>query len=116
MKLLLAASFTKQVRKLGTINIEDIKVLLHKYPNTDNIVEIDKHGDYTVLKCYLFNKKLRGIIFLSKTGIYVPIAISKKESTKGKNITKGNYLQLYGGNMDRVFEDIAKNRYNTESL
>lgn len=49
MKLLLATSFTKQVRKHGTINIENIKALLRKYPNTDNIVEIDKYNDYTVL-------------------------------------------------------------------
>lgn len=115
MKIVLSKSFLKQLKKLGSVEINDMKKLLRKYPTSKNIVEIDRIDKFKILKCYLLHKKIRSIIFLRvREESYIPIAIIKKESRKGENIIKENYWQLFNGEIRKTFEDLEKGNFEVE--
>ena len=63
MKIVLSQSFLEQLKKLGSVEIADLKKLLRKYPASKNIVEIDNIDNFKVLKCYLLQKKIRALVF-----------------------------------------------------
>ena len=80
-----------------------------------HIKSIDHFGDYEILKCYLLNKQVRMMVFFTiAKEKYVPFAVIKKESKKGRNITKDNYIDLFSGDIWRVLQDVkAGNRVLT---
>ena len=79
MNIIYTHSFIKQLEKIGSIEIADIKNLLKKYPTSKNIVEIDVIDNFKILKCYLLQKRIRMIVFLRAVQEnFIPIAIVKK--------------------------------------
>lgn len=117
MNLVLCPSFVKQLKKLKSIQIDDVKALLRKFPNTNNIEVIDHHEEDKVLKCYLLQKKVRSIVFLMiETNLFIPVSIVKKESKTGKNITKENYSDLFEGEILKIEEEFATNNFEIEEF
>ena len=117
MEIVLSQSFLKQLKKLGSVEVADLKKLLRKYPAFNNIVEIDNVDNFKVLKCYLLQKKIRSLVFLRvREDNFIPVAIVKKESKKGKNIINLNFYQLFKGEMMRVFEDLEKGDFEIEEV
>lgn len=117
MPILFCTSFLKSLKKIRSIDTNDICALLTKYPNTTEIKIIDKYGEYEILKCYLSGKRVRVIVFVTiAKGKYVPFAVVKKESKKGRNITKDNYIELFSGDITRVLKDVRESNYETEDI
>lgn len=117
MNVVLCSSFIKQLNKLKSVNIEDVKSLLKRYPNTTAIRPIANVEGTEVLKCYLLQKKVRSIVFLRyKNSAFIPISIVRKETKKGKNITKDNFEELYNGEILRIEEDLKNKQFEIEEL
>lgn len=117
MKIILCPSFLKQLAKIKSVNLDNVKELLRGYPRPEKIRHLDQVEDTEVLKCYLFNKKVRSIMFLrTESNSFIPIAITRKETKKGKNIIKENYQELFKGEIRRIREELAENNYKVEDL
>ncbi len=117
MQILFCSSFLKSLKKVRSISTDDITTLLAKYPNTTEIKNIDVYQPYDVLKCYLFGKRVRMMVLAATIkGKYVPFAIVKKETKKGHNITKDNYIELFGGDIKRILTDVQNGDYVTEEV
>ncbi len=69
------------------------------------------------MKCYFLQRKVRSVIFYrTKENNFIPVAIVKKESKKGKNITKDNYEDLFDGEIHRVEQELMAGDYIVEEL
>ncbi len=53
MTILFPESFLKKLKKLGNISTINITTLLKKYPDTNQIIEIDSISNAKILKCYI---------------------------------------------------------------
>lgn len=119
MQLILCSSFLKQLKKIGSIQIRDIKKLLIKYPEieTGQIVRIGEMYGQEVLKCYLLQKKIRLMTFFRiGSNVFIPFGIVKKESNKGQNIRKDNLDELFSGDILRVLTDLQNDDYQIEAI
>ena len=117
MLILFCDSFLKSLGKIKSISTNEIRSLLRRYPNSPDIKKINTHGEYEVLKCYLLGNRVRMIVYLNmKKERYIPIAIIKKESKKGKNIRKDNLLDLFSGDIERINKDIKERNYVSEKV
>ncbi|MGK5092728.1 hypothetical protein WDW89_12030 [Deltaproteobacteria bacterium TL4] len=118
MNIAFCDSFLKQLNKLGSVKLIDIKTLLRKYPNTPNIVELDHFESGTsIVKCYLLSKKIRLLVLLrTSQGNFIPISIVRKETKEGKNITKENYQELFKNSIDRILKEYTEDKYTVEEL
>lgn len=118
MNLILCHSFSKQLKKLGSVSVDDIKALFKKYhPDSSDIIDLDYLMGFEVLKCYFLNKKVRSIVFFrKKSGTFIPVAITRKETKKGRNITKDNYKELFGGDIDRILVDLEEEQYEIKQF
>ncbi len=107
IKIYFTQSFQKQLKKLKSLEKEDVLFFLKKYPHSKNIVEIDLFYKYKVLKCYLKGKKIRVLVLFQRiNNVFIPFAAIKKGSTKGQNITKDNCLLLFKEDIIRAKQDI----------
>lgn len=112
MKVFFSFSFLKNLNKIRSINNNDILDLLKKYPNTKGIKKIDSFGGNEVLKCYLLKKKVRALVLLNKVKQkFVPISIIKKETRKGKNITKETYIDFFYEDILKIINEINNGEY-----
>ncbi|MBF0276764.1 MAG: hypothetical protein HQM13_03190 [SAR324 cluster bacterium] len=77
MTIVLCNSFLKHLKKLGSVDLDDVKTLLRKYPDTRDITYVDQFESSTlVLKCYLPSKKVRALVFLrTSQGNFIPVAV-----------------------------------------
>lgn len=83
MKIILCPSFLKQLAKIKSVSLDDIKELLRLYPRPEKIKPLDQVEDTKVLKCYLLQKKVRSLMFLrTKNNSFIPVAITRKETKK----------------------------------
>lgn len=65
----------------------------------------------------LLGKQIRALVYFRKDqGLYVPVAIVKKTSKRGDNITKENYLDLFQGDIRRSLQDLRERKYELEEL
>lgn len=112
MKVLFSPSFLKDLNKIRSINRKDILNLLKKYPHTKGIMKIDSFEKNEVLKCYLLKKKVRALVLLNKVKqIFVPISVIKKETHKGKNISKETYIDLFYQDISKIMKEIDNDDY-----
>lgn len=117
MQVLFCHTFLKTLKKIGSITKEDVLKLLVKYPHTKDIIKIDDFDGNDVLKCYLLKKKVRALVLLAKVKEeYVPIAVVKKETDKGKNISKETYIDSFAQNIMKVMQEIEDGDFEVEEL
>ncbi|MGR3178636.1 MAG: hypothetical protein ACUZ8E_11315 [Candidatus Anammoxibacter sp.] len=96
MRVLFCHTFLKRLKKIGSVTKDDVLELLAKYPHTKDIIKIDDFNGNDVLKCYLLKRKVRALVLLAKVKEeYVPITVVKKETDKGKNISKETYIESF---------------------
>lgn len=116
MKIIFTVSFNKLLSGFPMITEEDIIELIKRYPNSNNLVTIDNIDVSKIIKWYLFSKKIRILILLQTVKWkFIPVSIVKKETFRWKNITKENYQQLFGSDIDKAIGDIDHGKY-TETL
>ncbi|MDD5769870.1 MAG: hypothetical protein PHE25_02790 [Candidatus Gracilibacteria bacterium] len=112
MKVIFTNSFNKKLSKISSILKEDIIYLLKKYPNTNNLVLIDDLGNSKILKGYLLSKKIRILVlFQNVKSKIIPVSVIKKETSKGKNITKENYIDLFLNDIEKSIKDLDNNNF-----
>lgn len=112
MKIIFTQSFKKVLSKISSISKDDIILLIKKYPNTTNLILIDNLDSSQILKGYLLSKKVRILIlFQSIKWKFIPVSIVKKETSKWKNITKENYIDLFLGDIEKSIKDIDENNF-----
>jgi len=104
-KIIITKSLEKGLKKLGSIKLSDIIVECRKHTEgKGNAVILLQLPEGEVLKSYLLGKRVRMITFFrTKKGVYVPVWIVKKESTRGMNITKYDESFL----LDKIGKHIA---------
>ncbi len=112
MKVLFSLSFSKDLNKIRSINKKDILNLLKKYPHTKGIIKIDSFEENEVLKCYLLKKKVRVLVLLNKVKQkFVPISVIKKETHRGKNISKETYIDFFYQDILKIMKEIDNDNY-----
>lgn len=117
MQVLFCPSFLKELKKIRSVHKEDITKLLKKYPHTKEIIQIDQFEGNEVLKCYLLSKKIRALVLLCKLKEkFVPISVIRKETQKGKNISKENYVELFKNDISKIMSEVESNNYEEEYL
>ena len=117
MKILFTPTFLKSLEKLGIVSKKDITELLKKYPNTNLITKLKVTNNTETLKYYLHQKKVRACILFNRyEDNFIPIDIVRKESRKGKNITKETFLKLFESSLLRVIGEVKQDNYEIEQL
>lgn len=111
-KIILTKTFNKLLSKIWSISKQNIIDLIKKYPNSNNLIEIDILTGSVVLKGYLLSKKIRILIlFQNIKWKFIPIYILKKETKKWYNISKDNYIELFWNYIDKITIDIDNNEF-----
>ncbi|PCI24381.1 hypothetical protein COB57_05190 [Candidatus Peregrinibacteria bacterium] len=113
----LTSSFQKSLKKINSITESDLISLFKKYPNSRQIIELDRLNDSKILKCYLLSKKVRCLVlFQYVKNIFIPVSIVKKESKFGKNISKKNYENLFSHDIEKAINDVQSHNYKTINI
>jgi hypothetical protein len=118
MKVLWTAAFEKNFKKKSTtVSRVDLLTLIKKFPNTNQLIILHQYSGQKILKGYLQGKRLRVLVLLQEVGGYfVPIVVVKKESSKGQNINKENYEQVFGVMIEKIQHDIQNDNFEIIEL
>jgi len=51
------------------------------------------------------------VLFQNVKWKFIPVSIVKKETSKWKNITKQNYIDLFLGDIEKSIKDLDENKF-----
>ena len=81
------------------------------------MVLIDNFDSSEILKWYLLAKKVRILVlFQNIKWKFIPVSIVKKETSKWKNITKENYIELFLNDIEKSIKDLDNNDFEEVSF
>ena len=105
--ILISKTFKKDLWKIKSINISDIKLEIKKHDSwLDNFKCINKTDNSLILKWYLLSKKVRILIYFTRINWnYIPYYIVKKESKFWKNI-RNEMIDLVEHKLEKAICDI----------